>query len=571
LVSSLSAELVDGVALFEDIEFSKGGIKQMRAKLRDGDLHVDSDEFLIDARVGVAKNVVFFNHSENIPKGGDNTFSLKVLDELGEVVKDFEGDLALSSNAPITGLPSSLTFKKEHQGIFEKAFKTSLSRLGTYEITATSTSVPELTGKSDSSYVYEHRPFFLGKYHACIIINEKLKCWGSSDRGMLGNGIDGTHHIGIHPEDIGAIPFVDIDAVPVAVALGNYHSCVLTADLRVKCWGYNSSGHLGLGHTDRIGDEPNEMGTALQYAQTDPNRKVLKITASCNGTCVIYDDLNVVCWGQNTDGCLGTGDANNYGHSPEFLPKHLSGVSLGTNKKVFDIESGCTHHCVILDDYTVKCWGQNFVGALGSGVVGHRGSDPSLMGDNLPKADLGTNYRANKLAIGSGISCAILESGDVKCWGTNTGGRLGLGDTTHRGNDPAALGDNLLPVNLGSGHKAVSIGSGSGGSGFCALLENNEVKCWGYNTTGQLGIGLSGHRGALASDMGDNLPVVDLGTDAKVQSVQGNHHNACAYFKTGQVKCWGSGQWGIPMQGNTNNIGLNSSEMGIHLPFVDLD
>jgi alpha-tubulin suppressor-like RCC1 family protein len=105
-------------------------------------------------------------------------------------------------------------------------------------------------------------------------------------------------------------------------------------------------------------------------------------------------------------------------------------------------------------------------------------------------------------------TCALLDNGSVKCWGRNSFGQLGLGDTNHRGNGAGQMGDNLLVVGLGNGRTATSIRAG--GFHTCALLDNGSVKCWGRNSFGQLGLGDTNHRGNGAGEMGDNLPVVNV-------------------------------------------------------------
>ncbi|MCX7634091.1 MAG: hypothetical protein N2Z22_12235, partial [Turneriella sp.] len=132
-------------------------------------------------------------------------------------------------------------------------------------------------------------------------------------------------------------------------------------------------------------------------------------------------------------------------------------------------------------------------GQLGLGDTSHRGDGPGEMGDSLPAVNLGTGRTAQAIVAGSSHTCTLLDNHSVKCWGNNTYGQLGNALYADRhGNLSWHLGDNLPPVNLGTGRTAVAITGG--GEHACALLDNHSVKCWGKNQYGQLGLGDTNHR-----------------------------------------------------------------------------
>jgi alpha-tubulin suppressor-like RCC1 family protein len=115
----------------------------------------------------------------------------------------------------------------------------------------------------------------------------------------------------------------------------------------------------------------------------------------------------------------------------------------------------------MLNTGDVKCWGDNTQGALGLGDTNARGDGPNEMGANLPKVDLGSGLTATALAAGNLFNCAILNTNQVKCWGSNNFGQLGLGDTLDRGDNPNEMGSNLAPVNLGTGLTPTAITAGN--------------------------------------------------------------------------------------------------------------
>jgi hypothetical protein len=103
-----------------------------------------------------------------------------------------------------------------------------------------------------------------------------------------------------------------------------------------------------------------------------------------------------------------------------------------------ELTAGQQHTCARLDDGSVKCWGSNVNGQLGLGDTQQRGDGPGELGATLPAVDLGPGRTALQLTAGYNHTCARLDDGSVKCWGLNDVGQLGLGDTQSRGSGPAA-------------------------------------------------------------------------------------------------------------------------------------
>ena len=97
------------------------------------------------------------------------------------------------------------------------------------------------------------------------------------------------------------------------------------------------------------------------------------------------------------------------------------------------------------------------------------------MGDNLPAVDLGSDRTSKVIAAGYAHTCAILDNAYVKCWGSNTSGQLGLGDTNKRGDNSSEMGGSLPVVDLGSERTATAIAAGYAHT--CAILDNEYVKC----------------------------------------------------------------------------------------------
>ena len=260
------------------------------------------------------------------------------------------------------------------------------------------------------------------------------------------------------------------------VVTGDYQSCALFWDGRVKCWGYGMYGTLGLGGTDNIGD--NEVPKNVPFV--DVGGKVIQLSAGAWHTCAVLDTGKLKCWGYGADGQLGYGNLNNIGDDPGEMPP--PDVPLPNLVKY--VSAGERHTCAILTGGKVRCWGKG--GAkLGYAMAGDFPNAGTLPGD------VSIGGSATQLATGQAQTCALLDTGDVRCWGDGGLGELGYGNTDSIGDDelPSTVGPVALPA------KAVEISAGSACT--CARLENGAVYCWGYGSAGRLGYGNT-------NDIGDN-------------------------------------------------------------------
>jgi alpha-tubulin suppressor-like RCC1 family protein len=255
-------------------------------------------------------------------------------------------------------------------------------------------------------------------------------------------------------------------------------------------------------------------------------------------------------------------DEFSLGDEPGEMGDNLPALAFGGQRAVVEIDSHLDFYCALFNDGAVKCWG-----TAGFGVLGFEPLVlPVAVDESLPFVDLGTDRRATSITVGLGHACAILDNGMLKCWGRNRYGALGLGDIEDRGDQAGEMGDALPAVDLGTGRHAVSVAAG--GWHTCALLDDGSLKCWGYNDFGQLGLGDVNNRGNSSDEMGDALPVIDLGGSAD-RVLAGNDHT-CAQLDTGAIKCWGANEGGQLGLGDTNNRGDSPGEMGNALPEVYL-
>lgn len=408
----------------------------------------------------------------------------------------------------------------------------------------------------------------LGASHTCEIgkATGRLKCWGNNALGQLGLG-DKLHRGDAALQMGNALPAVDLGtgAIAVDVVGGLIHTCALLSTGKVKCWGENSTGQLGLGDKVPRGLGPGQMGDALPFVDLGTGARAVRLAASDAHTCALMESGQLKCWGDGTFGQLGLGDALGRGDAPGTMGDALPLVDLGPGRTVVHFSLGPTHTCAVLDTGELKCWGSAAFGALGLGDTLARGSGPGQMGAALPRVDL-LGVAALGVAAGNDRTCVYGAGALIKCWGIGDEGGLGLGDELQRGHTPGTVGANLPQVNIGAFTSVAGLFGGL--QHVCALAPDRTARCWGNNLKGQLGLGDVVPRGNLPGQMNINLPAVELGTGRSIVEMALGDGHSCARLDNGALKCWGdnaNGQLGL---GDNAPRGVGPGQMGDNLPAV---
>ena len=390
-----------------------------------------------------------------------------------------------------------------------------------------------------------------------------IKCWG----GIW--SYETPDFRGDAPGEMGSnLPFVNLGTGRTVkdLAVGADQACAVLDNDRVKCWGANDFGQLGLGDKRDRGLAAGDMGDALPYVDLGTGRTARAVSAGEDLTCALLDTGQVKCWGLNGAGELGVGDQVDRGGLPGQMGDALPAVDLGTGHTAKRIFAGTSRACALLDDDSLKCWGNDFSGALGNGVLMNVGTAPGQMGDALLPVALGSGLHALDVAqAGEGV-CVMVEGSRLKCWGRNTEGELALGDTNNRGDNAGEMGDALPFTMLAATPVAVAAAAGH----ECAVLADHTVACWGLNYTGTLGLGLADNAtiGTLPSQVGANMPRVELA--GPVATIAASGLDTCATLVDGHIQCWGANSLGELGLGDTKDRGNSLSDMGTNLAFVDL-
>ena len=385
---------------------------------------------------------------------------------------------------------------------------------------------------------------------ACALFEGgKAKCWGYNESGQLGVGDLLTR--GDDDNEMGAsLPFVDLGSGLTAkqIAVAASHSCAILNNDGLKCWGGHYQGELGIG-ANALGSKFASPST-LSTLSLGSERTALQVATGYFHTCVLLDDKSIKCWGRNNSGQLGYGDNSN-----RYAPEATATVNLGESKTAKQVVAGEQFTCAILNDDTVKCWGSDARGQLGDGQSGGSQNEPHA--SNTVNLGQGAKF----LAASWEYVCAILNDNSLKCWGINDYGQLGRGGGNSATPQSVSLGQNTTVVDVAMGRQHT-----------CVILNDNTVKCWGRNNSGQLGYGNTTNTNTPPS------ATVDLGQGRTARSLSMGWFHSCALLDDYTVKCWGQHSLGSLGTGSgadylgdgVDENGQAASEMGDNLPVVDL-
>jgi len=237
-----------------------------------------------------------------------------------------------------------------------------------------------------------------GLHHACVLLeNDTIKCWGRNAEGQLGDGTTTERDL---PTEVTGLT----DTV-AGISAGRYHTCALTEEGRVLCWGTNAYGELGDGTTDN----------RTQPVIVSDITSIGGISAGIYHTCALEEGgTGVWCWGRNNEGQLGDGSL-----VPSLVPVAVSGL----DPVISAVVAGGYHTCVFKNSGEALCWGRNDEGQVGNDTTSRQ---------ILPVDVSGLSDDVTAMALGFYHTCALIAAGGVMCWGVNGTGEIGDGSTDNR-------------------------------------------------------------------------------------------------------------------------------------------
>lgn len=331
--------------------------------------------------------------------------------------------------------------------------------------------------------------------HTCAVLaSEDVACWGANQNSQLGT---------VGPSSLVPVTVPGLSGI-VNVGVGSSHTCAVSGSGTVYCWGANGLGQAGQ-DTSIV-----TITTPMPVAGSG----FKSVALGTNHSCALKINGQLYCWGHGSFGALGTG-------STASVATPLMVAGLGSTVTAFS--AGQNHNCAISGG-ALYCWGYNAGGQLGIAV----GNTTNQL---TPMLVSGLESGVTDVSAGGNHTCAV-HNGEAKCWGAGGNGRLG---------------DNSIVTRHIPGVPVTGLGTGvskvAAGASFSCAIRGGEVWCWGINTTGQLA------QGVITVD--SRVPVRATGLDASlVTDLIVGDTTACVR-QAGLAKCWGSNSSGQIGDGTT--------------------
>lgn len=335
------------------------------------------------------------------------------------------------------------------------------------------------------------------------------------------------------------------DAVEVAV--GDFHSCALRRDGTVVCWGNNSHGQLGieaeqntLEAMDPVGITDEKIrGYSRHATVVNGLSRVRHIAAGATHNCALLEDGTVRCWGDSSYGQLGNGDFSL--DACEGWPCSRAPVQVKGLDNVVDLFLGERYTCALQENDELSCWGSDVVGFAND--LESCDQEPCAV---VPvKVPLGQDVI--QVIVGYKHICALLADRTLVCWGDNSVGQIGVSNPPYRSVQGVPLFTNLQqPSEISLEQPAEPIKVPGSSVAFkhktCVRLRDGSLDCWGQDDWGQLGVGdqrdercWTGPNRSIACSTRPAKVLVDV----EVQKYVLAENTGCAISVDGRLYCWG--------------------------------
>ena len=322
---------------------------------------------------------------------------------------------------------------------------------------------------------------------------------------------------------------------PKFVSAGEFVTCAIETDSTVSCFGEEPK--VGDGGTNNVSvPTPSKGGVTFQTLSAGVNNTVAHV-------CAVATDASVYCWGQQSYPDTTTGTKVVSSVIPAQYPTSITFTQAS---------AGQLHNCALGSDQSIYCWGDNSSGQLGDPLAGTKRYSPGKVSGG---------FKFTAVTTGAGHSCGLAIDGSVYCWGNNSLGQFGNGNTSSS-TSPTSAAPGLLFKQISAGDSFTcgitttsksycwgNIGPtsapittprayttapdfasiSSGGGHTCALTSDGTAYCWGDNSGAQLG----------DSTLTFRQNPVAVSTSVKFKAISAGFFHTCGSALSGAVLCWG--------------------------------
>jgi len=265
-----------------------------------------------------------------------------------------------------------------------------------------------------------------------------------------------------------------------------------------------------------------------------PTVSFATIEAAAYHTCGRTAAGAAYCWGDNQGAQLGIGAPSNGATTPQPVSGGLTFASVSV---------GGVHACGLTAGGAAYCWGLDLYGGLGTGAAGPESCTSSQYPCSSAPLSVAGGLTFSSLSAGWGPTCALTANGTAYCWGDNLDGALGVGADTSSVQSCSVGPCSYTPLAVAGGLAFTTLGAGNFHA--CGLITSGAAYCWGDNSTGELGIGVTAAPDTCATGHGpcSRTPVAVAGGLTFTTLNVGTQHT-CARATDGSWYCWGLNNYG---------------------------
>ena len=324
--------------------------------------------------------------------------------------------------------------------------------------------------------------------HVCALTVEgKIRCWGYGGAGRLGtNAI--TNLSSPPASDVPLEETDDTSTVVIMVDSGGGTNCVITNKGKVRCFGYGTYGALGNDSVANKGVSGTQMED-LPDISLSGSPTIGYVTVGSWSACVVTTDNKGRCWGRNQEGALGQDSSLAAIGDGLLSGRNIADVDDIAVGDIVSISTHSNTVCAVTASNAARCWGDAYRGRLGYGNETDISNGTTAISAATDIDVDATSDTIVQSVVATGVStCMINTSGQLKCWGQNENGSAGYGDTTIYGDATDYPSGRTAWFSFPSKVVQVAGGTADWTATHnCALLESGEIYCWGEASNGALG------------------------------------------------------------------------------------